>query len=1035
MREGEATVVGVPPLSLCAVPDLSSLPVADEDRGRYVRIREYARGGMGRIFIARDCQLGRDIALKELLPAGALDAPTRDDAPPGGSNSRMARFFQEACITGQLEHPSIVPVYELGRQPNGLPYYTMKLVRGRTLERAIAEAGSLRKRLDLLSHFLNLCQALAYAHSRGIVHRDVKPSNVMIGEFGETVLLDWGIAKTLAKPESPVSGMEAKDRGAVPVEELADRITCTGEYLGTPQYMAPEQARGQANRVTEASDVYALGVVLYELLTGSRCFTGDSAHEVLGKVLSGERPPIRSIEPAAPAELAAVCDHAMRERPEDRYSTAKELAEDIQRFQTGALVEAYEYRPLDRLRRFAWRYRAILGTSAVAAIMLLAMGVYAFVNALEERAQTEYALYVSSISLAKASVDNRRLDDAHHALEEAPAQYRHVEWGLLQRLSHPELLVLRGHNREVTYGEFSPDGAAIATCGRDGRVLLWDAQTGQIKATIVVSESDQVHRLDWSPDSQLLVTATKQQQLMIYDTKTGAAVRELIVPKGGYTPVFSPDGKMVAAATQDGKCITLFDAQTGEVIRTFQGPEDYQTRIAFSHDGRRIVSSVADGMLFVWDIEARLLWHSQEKAHVPKASWVVFSPDDRTLLTTGVDGLAKLWDAETGRLLRTFEGHGGSVSAACFSPDGARVLTASWDLTVRIWDVATGKQVSVLDGFSLPLGFIGPHPDGSRFVTNTAGNAAVVRPVIPFTERQTLSCQGAPVDIAAFSPDGTLLATGTGRIDGIGHNRVALWNTATCELIRLIEPDSSNLIESLCFLPDGKHMALSSDKSSALIYDIRSGALVRVFGKIDNSNQLAVSPDGRVLATCGPANSALLWDLASGEQRALLEGHTDLPSKMAFNSTGDVLATGSFDGTVRLWNVASGKEMRVLSADSEVLALAFSPVGQGLATGGRDCVIRLWNADTGSLAQTFEGHGGYVHALAFTADGHRLASGSKDNSVRIWNTATGKQLLLLDRHTSRVFTVAFSPDDRFLATGGEDKTTVLWPIAAWAPAE
>ena len=1028
-----ATVFGGPVSARCAVPDVGALPITEEVPGRYERIREYARGGMGRIFITRDRQLGRDIALKELLPPGALDAPTRAPmASPGDTGTRRARFFQEACITGQLEHPSIVPVYELGRRADGTLYYTMKLVRGRTLERAIAEAGSLRKRLELLGHFLGLCQALAYAHSRGVVHRDIKPSNVMIGEFGETVVLDWGIAKAAGSPDGHAPAPDADGEDDALAADFAERLTQTGEYLGTPHYMAPEQARGQANQVSEATDVYALGVVLYELLTGTRCFGGDTAKEVLGKVASGEKPPIKSVEPNAPAELVAICGRAMQHRPEDRYPSARELAEDIQRFQTGALVEAYEYRPMDRLRRFVWRYRAILATAAVALVVLIVMGVIAVTNILEEQARTEYTLYVSSIGLAKASTDNRRLEDAHRALDEAPAQYRHVEWGLLERLSHPELMTLSGHHGDVMYAEFSPDGTTIATCGRpDGHILLWDAHTGQLEKTIVAAEDDEIHRLDWGPDSRLLVTATSGEEIVIWDAATGARVQEY----SGYTPVFSPDGTMMAAATHYGERITLFSVQMGKAVRLFKGPQTYQTRIAFSHDGQRLASTVSHGALYVWDIQGEPLWHFEKGIHKPKATWVLFSPDDRTLLTTGADGFAKLWDAETGEELRTFEGHAGIVQCARFTADGTRVLTAGMDRTVRVWDVATGEQLAVLDGFPQPVNFISLSPDGSCFITNTADSAAGVRPVESLRERYTLAYHGTQINCAAFSPDGKILATGGGRYGGILDNRIALWDTATCQLVRVIEADSK-IVPSICFLPDGNRVAVASDNDTALVYALETGALERAFaGHTKNVNVVAVSADGRRLATGGADHTAILWDTATGERLALLEGHTHEVRAAAFNPAGDVLATGARDETVRLWDVPGGQAIHVLPADEELCTLAFSPDGRWLASGGDGSTIKLWDVATGRLDHTFEGHSAMVHAIAFTSDGRRLASGSKDNSVRIWDMKTGRQLLLLDRHKERVRALAFSPDDRFLATGSEDTTVVLWPIADWAAEE
>ena len=301
---------------------------------------------MGRVLLVHDEHLGRDIALKELLPELA---PATVDQSPKPSPVRMsvplvARFLQEAQITGQLEHPSNVPVYELGYRKDGSLYYTMKLVRGRSLSRAIKQAGTLRERLKLLPHFVDLCQAVAYAHSRGVIHRDLKPDNVMVGEFGETVLIDWGLAKVRGKEDVHADGL-AETLKIMNEGSPSDlKKTAYGRALGTPAYMPPEQAKGQLDLIDERSDVYALGAALYELLTGHPPFGGETLKTILDKVIGEEPEAISSLESEAPAELVAIAKRAMQKKPERRYESANELAEEVQRFQSGALVRAYEYR-------------------------------------------------------------------------------------------------------------------------------------------------------------------------------------------------------------------------------------------------------------------------------------------------------------------------------------------------------------------------------------------------------------------------------------------------------------------------------------------------------------------------------------------------------------------------------------------------------------------------------------------------------------------------------------------------------------------
>jgi len=324
--------------------------------GRYTREREHARGGMGRVLFVRDEHLDRDIALKELLPDSAIDGTTRGVTPPGQSPGRhsapmVARFLQEARITGKLAHPSIVPVYELGHRDDGSMYYTMKFVRGQSLAEAISRARTLDERLALLPHFADLCQAMAYAHSRGVIHRDIKPSNVMVGEFGETVVIDWGLAKIRGRKDIHEQGMKntlfaMRGGGAADVAK-----TEYGQVVGTPAYMSPEQASGSLEEVNERSDVYSLAAVLYELLTGRTPFTARNTAELLAKVREHTPEPVRGKAPKAPAELIAICEKALNRDPRKRYDSAGALSTDIARFLNGAVVSAYHYSLIERFRR------------------------------------------------------------------------------------------------------------------------------------------------------------------------------------------------------------------------------------------------------------------------------------------------------------------------------------------------------------------------------------------------------------------------------------------------------------------------------------------------------------------------------------------------------------------------------------------------------------------------------------------------------------------------------------------------------------
>ena len=984
-------------------------PDAPRYFGDYHLLSELGRGGMGIVYRARQLSLNRVVALKLIAPE-QLSSPTA-----------VERFEMEAKAAANLDHPNVVPVHDTGVF-EGRHYFSMRLVEGESLaakmgdfwlplakstsrSKSALKAQATGRAMRIASVVATVADAVHYAHQRGVLHRDLKPGNILIDAAGQPYVTDFGLAKRV---------------------EADNSLTLAGEVLGTPAYMAPEQAAGKTSQTTTAVDIYSLGAILYELLTGRPPFQAGTSMELLHALLHDEPSVPRQLNPAVPRDLETICLKCLEKDPARRYTSARAFAEDLRHFIQGEPVQARAISAPDKLWRWCCRKPALAGTLLILQVVL-ALGVAGILwqwrDARSNAAESRRIAYGSEIALAQEALRLNNFGRVRNLLERQTPQpgqqdLRGFEWRYLWQISRgDELFTFRGHSNCVAAVAVSPDGSLLATAALNETIRIWNLKTRKL-IRVLERTAGTVKSLAFSPDGTNLATRGAQE-VTLWDVKTWSPVRVLAAPSdfsfnaSGWVE-FSANGRWIATRLSQDK-VQLWSTADWEPTISLSLPDQAPRRIlsaitALSGDGQFLAMVRGGGKVYLWNVPQHL--QIALLPFGPDIHSLTFSADGKFLAAGASDGRVKLWDVDTTRAIAEWDAHANWVMGLAFSPDGHLLATGGGDQLIHLWQVpqdATWEQstnppaqIATLRGHEDQVWALTFVQAGQFIVSGSQDGTAKLWRTAP-----SLSQRGFTNQFAWFrlSRDGQTI-TGEDPTEGI-----KTWDLTSGEPLNTFAmPPAPDGVYCDQLSPDAHMLAQGTTNGTILIWALPSReALGSMVGQPPGISRLVFSAHNRRLLAFSEGKLATVWDLRS---RYEVDQFTALESGCSISPDGRYVAASNGDSRkIRLRDVTARRDIAILGDfKRESYVSEFSPDGRLLAVGANDNAIRLWQVPSGHLVRVLQGHITGIEGLAFSPDARTLVTAASFDSVKFWQVATGQEVLSF-RETSRYPSqIGFSAD-------------------------